>query len=117
MIYNLPVETTELSPTHLDPIFSSFSDHLLALLGVTSLPTGIRPVSTEVLTDWQLDALLRRRILENARGSQDTLHSIVKLVDQIENMPVGQDVKGDVQGALTALTEVGTRKPIIRHPR
>jgi phosphatidylinositol glycan class S len=67
----------------------------------------IHSTSTEVLTDWQLDALLRRRALENARGSQDTLRSIVKLVDQIKNMPVGQYVRGDVQDALTALDKVG----------
>jgi phosphatidylinositol glycan class S len=59
-----------------------------------------------VLTGWQLDALLRRRALENAEGAQDTLKSIVKLVDQIENMPVGQNVKGDVQDSLTALDQV-----------
>jgi len=49
---------------------------------------------------------MRRRSLENARGSQETLQSIVKLVDQIENMPVGQDVLGDIQDALAALEEV-----------
>jgi phosphatidylinositol glycan class S len=58
------------------------------------------------LTDWQLDALLRRRILENVDKSRKTLGSIVQLVDQIENMPVGVDVRGDVQDALIALDEV-----------
>jgi len=114
VIHNLPDETTshiELSSTHLDPIFSSFSNHLLTLLGVPSLPAEINSASTEVLTDWQLDALLRRRTLENARGSQDTLRSIVKLVDQIENMPVGQYVKGDVQDALTALDKLYSLAP------
>jgi GPI-anchor transamidase subunit S len=62
------------------------------------------PLST--LTDWQFDALIRRRALENTEGSQNTLKSIVKLVDQIENMPVGQDVKGDVLDALVALDKV-----------
>lgn len=91
---------------HLDPIFSSFSKHLLALLGVPPLPVGIHSPTTEVLTDWQLDALMRRRTLENARSSQDTLRSIVKLVDQIKNMPVGKYVKGDVLDALTSLDKL-----------
>ena len=58
------------------------------------------------ITDWQLDALLRRRTLENASGSQDTLLSIIKLVNQINNMPVGEDVRDDVEYALSALTQV-----------
>lgn len=72
------------------------------------LPPGTRNVSNTryPLTDWQLDALLRYRALNNARGSKDALQSIVKLVDQIGNMPVRQDVKGDVQGALLALEQV-----------
>ncbi|KAH0580841.1 hypothetical protein H2248_011999 [Termitomyces sp. 'cryptogamus'] len=95
---------TKLASSSLDTIFTAFSDHLLALLGVPSLPPNIVKTSNE-LTQWQLDALLRYRTLGNFLGSQDTLRSIVSLVDQIENMPVGQDVRGDVQGALSALEE------------
>jgi len=36
-------------------------------------------------------------------SSRETLQSIVKLVDQIPNMPVGQDVRDDVLEALSAL--------------
>jgi hypothetical protein len=114
VIYNPPPETSshiQLTSSHLDPIFSVFSNQLLTLLGVHHLPPGVHaaisdPENLSVLTDWQLDSLLRRRALENTRGSQDTLRSIVKLVDQIENMPVGQYVKGDVQDALLALDKV-----------
>jgi phosphatidylinositol glycan class S len=101
--------TAELSPTTLDPIFSTFSNHLLALLGVPNLPPGVNrsPVDgNHVLSDWQLDALMRRRSLENAHSSQETLQSIVKLVNQIENMPVGQNVLGDINDALAALEVV-----------
>ncbi|TFK34450.1 phosphatidylinositol-glycan biosynthesis class S protein-domain-containing protein [Crucibulum laeve] len=100
---------TDLPPTDLDQVFSVFSNQLLALLGVPHLPVGVQRGVSEreaLITDWQLDALLRRRALENAEGAQDTLRSIVKLVDQIENMPVGEDVKGDVQDALAALDKM-----------
>lgn len=105
----------ELSLTSLDSIFSTFSDHLLTLLGVPKLPPDLKTIKSaghNALTEWQLDALLRHRSLENAKGAQDTLQSIVKLVDQIENMPVGQDVKGDVQEALFAIEKVCLSLPI-----
>jgi hypothetical protein len=59
-----------------------------------------------VVSDWQLDSLLRRRALENAAGSLETLKSIVKLVDQLSDMPVGPDVRDDVQESLAALDNV-----------
>jgi len=98
----------ELPPHDLDAIFSSFADQLLGLLGVPSPPPSIKCTKDvkHCITDWQLDALLRRRTLENASGSQDTLLSIIKLVNQINNMPVGEDVRDDVECALSALTKV-----------
>ncbi|KAF8889674.1 phosphatidylinositol-glycan biosynthesis class S protein-domain-containing protein [Infundibulicybe gibba] len=78
----------------LDSVFLGFRDQLLTLLGVPPL------------TSWQLESLMRRRSLENSEGAKDTLQSIVKLVEQIENMPVGQNVRDDVQNALTALDEL-----------
>ncbi|KAI8972834.1 phosphatidylinositol-glycan biosynthesis class S protein-domain-containing protein [Trametes punicea] len=101
-----------LSASDLSPIFNTFARQLLTLLGVPGLPPHVhparRPESTrqrEPFTDWELDALLRRRALENVQSSTETLEAIVRLVDQIENMPVGQDVVGDVQDALDALNE------------
>jgi phosphatidylinositol glycan class S len=55
------------------------------------------------LTDFQLDTLYRQRAFENAGSSKETLQSIIKLVHQIPNMPVGQDVRDDVREALSAL--------------
>ncbi|KAF8591320.1 hypothetical protein K439DRAFT_1611324 [Ramaria rubella] len=102
-----------LSTTDLAGPFNAFRSQLLTLLGVPSLPPSIsypQPSSalnkSNLLSEWQLDALLRKRALENTRDSKEALSSIVKLVDQIENMPVGQDVKGDVHGALDAIDQV-----------
>ncbi|KII84281.1 hypothetical protein PLICRDRAFT_46135 [Plicaturopsis crispa FD-325 SS-3] len=110
-IYNPPAEATthlELSTSQLDEPFSAFSTQLLALLGVPRLPTGIPSTDRSPLTPWQIDALLRKRAIENTEESQETLQSIVKLVQQIGNMPVGQYVKGDVQDALSALEKLYT---------
>lgn len=102
-----------LSAVDLDPVFNTFAYQLLTLLGVPGLPRDVQsvrgPAGTtpqEPFTEWELDALLRRRAVENVRGSSETLESIVRLVDQIEGMPVGPDVKDDVQDALEALNEV-----------
>lgn len=87
------------------------------LLGVSRLPAGVDvqaiEASSEVpLTPWQLDALLRRRALENAQSARDTLLSTVKLVNQIESMPVDQFVRDDVQDALSALEKVSVIYPL-----
>ncbi|KAG2361157.1 hypothetical protein BDR07DRAFT_1287984, partial [Suillus spraguei] len=94
-----------LSHDNLKPVFRNFATQLAALLGVPPVPLGLSMEESSVLSDWQLDALLRRRALQNVQGSQDTLLSIVKLVDQINNMPVGQVVRDDVLDALASLHE------------
>ncbi|KAL1948973.1 hypothetical protein VTO73DRAFT_10779 [Trametes versicolor] len=108
VLLNPPKEASpiaRLTPADLRPIFATFAYQLLTLLGVPGLPLHVRTAQREPFTDWELDALLRQRAFENVQGSADTLEAIVRLVDQIENMPVGQDVVGDVQDALDALNE------------
>lgn len=98
---------TFLTTSDLDQVFSIFRLQLLSLLGVPSLPPNIVPADpSDPLTDWQLDSLYRQRAIENAFSSKETLESIAKLVNEIPNMPLGQDVRGDVQDALTALEKV-----------
>lgn len=94
---------THLTSASLAPTFKTFQRQLLALLGVPSLPQDVISNDLEPFSDWQLDALVRQRARQNFENSKETLGSIVSLVHQIENMPVGQDVKGDVQGSLNAL--------------
>lgn len=86
----------------------SFTTQLLDLLGVPRLPNSTFHFSlASPLTGWQLDALVRRRVKENVFKAKETLDSIIRIVDQIGNMPVGADVRGDVEGALDALENVG----------
>ncbi|KAL1704830.1 phosphatidylinositol-glycan biosynthesis class S protein-domain-containing protein [Schizophyllum commune] len=87
-----------------DTAFATFRAQLVTLLGVPQLPAGvIARVPSGHISAWQADALLRRRARESAQEARDTLSSISRLVDQIENMPVGARVRDDVQGALQAL--------------
>ncbi|KAG2134845.1 phosphatidylinositol-glycan biosynthesis class S protein [Suillus clintonianus] len=101
----LDSSSLHLSYNDLKPVFRNFATQLTALLGVPPVPLGLSMEESSALSDWQLDTLLRRRALQNVQGSQDTLHSIVKLVDQINNMPVGQVVRDDVLDALASLHE------------
>ncbi|KAL1695748.1 phosphatidylinositol-glycan biosynthesis class S protein-domain-containing protein [Schizophyllum commune] len=87
-----------------DAAFATFRAQLVTLLGVPQLPEGVTArVPSGHISPWQADALLRRRARESAQEARDTLSSISRLVDQIENMPVGARVRDDVQGALQAL--------------
>lgn len=101
-----------LTPQDLKPVFYLFRRQLEGLLGVPALPASAaveldnNSSSKVTLSGWQLDSLLRRRALENVRGSVQALASIVGLVGQIENMPVGQNVRNDVLSALEELTQV-----------
>ncbi|KAF9010186.1 phosphatidylinositol-glycan biosynthesis class S protein-domain-containing protein [Cyathus striatus] len=109
-------KNTGLPTSDLDHIFSVFANQLSTLLGVPRLPPGVKSTDTNRrITDWQLDTLIRRRALENAEGSQNTLRSIVKLVNQIENMPVGEDVKGDIYNALNALDQMHVSAGVSLH--
>ncbi|KIM70752.1 hypothetical protein SCLCIDRAFT_1206925 [Scleroderma citrinum Foug A] len=97
---------SQLGAVDLTHVFAAFANQLSALLGVPSLPSDIASEGSSILSDWQLDAVLRFRASENIVGTQQTLSSIVKLVDQIENMPVDEHVRGDVQDSLKALDQV-----------
>ncbi|KAG8771945.1 GPI transamidase component [Ceratobasidium sp. 428] len=106
-----------LTPQDLKPIFHLFKKQLEGLLGIPALPAAVAadldPSTRRILTDWQLDTLLRRRTLENIRGSVQALTSIVGLVGQIENMPVGQTVRSDVLSALDELAQAhNTSQPV-----
>lgn len=88
-------------------VFATFGAQLRSLMGIPALPVEVLNAFPEqYISDWQFDNVLRRRIWESTRGTKDTLASIVKLVHQLENMPIGQDVQNDVRGALDSLHKV-----------
>jgi phosphatidylinositol glycan class S len=95
-----------MSVSHLEQAFATFKYQLSTLLGVPALPSDIISLDKTPISPWQLDAILRRRALENIQDSAETLQSIIKLVDKIENMPVKEDVRGDILEALSAFEMV-----------
>ena len=118
VLLNLPTDASPkhyLTETELDHVFSSFQTQLRRLIGVSDLPPGVQSADIDrTLTDFQLDTLYRQRAIENAGSSKETLQSIIKLVHQIPNMPVGQDVRDDVREALSALEVVrSTLEPLM----
>jgi GPI-anchor transamidase subunit S len=116
VLLNLPADgpsKLHLTEAELDHVFSGFRAQLLKLIGVSELSPEVRSAEPRLpLTDFQLDTLYRQRAFENAGSSKETLQSIVKLVDQISNMPVGQDVRDDVLEALSALEVVCSTLPL-----
>ena len=106
VIHTLPSNVTSslrVTSDHLESIFAAFRFQLFSLLGVPELPEGVVSLDNAPLSQWQMDSLLRQRSLENVVSTTETLDSIIKLVNQIENMPVKEDVKGDTQNALDSL--------------
>lgn len=96
-----------LNESTLAPSFALFRSQLYSLLGVPTLPSWVNHISPNgILSEWQVDSLLRSRAIETTQGASETLGSIVKLIHQIRNMPVKKDVRGDMIGALDALDEV-----------
>ncbi|KAJ3744970.1 phosphatidylinositol-glycan biosynthesis class S protein-domain-containing protein [Lentinula detonsa] len=111
VILNLPPPpptTLHLDLPDLQSSFSSFSRHLLTLLGFPRLPPSISYSSSSntSLSSWQIDTLLRQRIHENVIQSHNTLQSTVTLVSQIDGMPVDEQVQSQVQGSLSTLHEL-----------
>lgn len=102
-----PPETQVLRVDDLLSPSAAFLGQLHSLLGVPRSPALVNHQPREAgLSSWQLDTMLRKRSIENIRDSQDTLRSIVRLVNQIENMPVGEKVRGAVDASLAALRQV-----------
>lgn len=106
VVNNFPSDTAShvrMTPDHLEGIFHAFRLQLFSLLGIPELPAGVVSLDCMPISRWQMDTLFRQRSLENVVSTTETLDSIIKLVGQIENMPVKEDVKGDIQDALDCL--------------
>jgi phosphatidylinositol glycan class S len=88
-------------------IFGIFEHIITTVLGVPSLPKGLDDSGLD-LSLWSVEALMRARAEENAKDSVEALSSIIKLVEKIQNMPVGKDVRDGVLAALEELEAVSS---------
>lgn len=91
-----------LSESEMDRAFATFEKQFGTLLGLQEVSDLHESVSLAL----KLDALMRRRVVEASRESVKTLASIIRLVDKIENLGVGESVRGDVSRALALLAQV-----------
>ncbi|KAA1083213.1 GPI transamidase component [Puccinia graminis f. sp. tritici] len=74
-----------------------FRHHLLSLLGL------VDNLETPEQRALALDAIVRRRIVENSLEAINSMQVIVKLVDDQTNMRVSMEVQNQVKGALASL--------------
>lgn len=100
---------TSLSVEDLDSPMRVFYSHLLSLLGISDLPSSFSDSLPPGIHPLQVDALLRKRVLETMKGSLHSLDSLVKLVKEQTNMRVGREVQVQVRAALKELSMVSAR--------
>ena len=60
--------------------------------------------------------MVRRRLAEATKETVETLHSIIKLVNDLPNMRVGKDVQRGVRSALAELAAVRLPPPSLPQP-
>lgn len=102
VIYNPDQKTFISHPPRLDVTdlarpMQIFRYHLLSLLGIADTP------ATSEQRTLALDAIIRRRIVENSLEAINSLEVIVKLINDQTNMRVSSEVQNQVKGALTCL--------------
>lgn len=76
--------------------FATFHSQLQLLLGLPRL-------SSSTPATWQIEALIRDRLIENAKEAVDTLGATVKLAKEIKNMRINTEVRNGVRTALASL--------------
>lgn len=100
-----PPGAARLSHADLAAPFRAFSNQLRAQLAIPSLP-GQPSVHK---TQWEVQALMRARTIQNARDTAHKLGAIARQVKDLQNMRIPKAVQEDVRGALDALAQVRHR--------
>jgi len=102
-VYILPQHAdSPLSHLDLRGPFSTFADQLRVFLAIPSLPGQ----ASQHKLEWQAQALMRDRIVQNVRDAVHKLGAIARQVNEIQNMRIPKAVQTDVRGALDALRAV-----------
>ena len=115
LLYNIEGVTNMQGTVHhkveMQRVFESFLEHFRTLVGLPSFASySVQNVmfdlpNSDGITDWELDNLMRFRSLENTASSIHTLDSLLKLLNQIKNMVINDEIAKDVYTAVNALQE------------
>lgn len=104
----------------LDAPFAQFAAHLRSLLAIAARPSQLHPDPApgraalvargvaDPLSVWEMDTVLRTRLAETAAEARKTLAGIVRLVDKIKEMQLGEEVRDKILGAVRRLEGVST---------
>ncbi|KDN42089.1 hypothetical protein K437DRAFT_258029 [Tilletiaria anomala UBC 951] len=87
--------------------------HLRALLGLPRSAYGLSQATSAsanpTVTSFEVDLLGIARIKENIRNSIETLDSIIKLVDKLQNLGVDKTVQADFRQSIACLNQIEER--------
>eukprot|EP01130_Rhizamoeba_saxonica_P015623 TRINITY_DN7058_c0_g1_i1.p1 TRINITY_DN7058_c0_g1~~TRINITY_DN7058_c0_g1_i1.p1 ORF type:complete len:494 (+),score=93.36 TRINITY_DN7058_c0_g1_i1:61-1482(+) len=118
-IKNIGSEGTVLDVNDLHEPIEIFTSHLRSLLGITPHEAIIRNIRKQIkdininiipsiydgVSDWELDKLLRERILEANENSRKTLFQFIQLVKELSNIPVDEEIEDLVMNAIQYLED------------
>jgi phosphatidylinositol glycan class S len=99
----------------LSAALEQFVADMYALLDLPPIPAKLWPDAAagrsvrglaDPFTPYQLDTVMRQRLVETEAEARQTLAGIVRLVDKIEEMQVGPGVRDKVLGAVRRLEGV-----------
>lgn len=118
IVISNPTDKHRYTVQDLQPVMSTFTSHLRSLIGVLS------PTSPPVLTGGdpnpgkifyqrrsqsaalpllEFDSLVRIRTIQNCADAASTLSSLSKLVQEIQNMVIGEEIREGVERAIDSL--------------
>ncbi|WWD21249.1 hypothetical protein CI109_105733 [Kwoniella shandongensis] len=114
-------QTYRLPLSALTPSFHLFTQHLYSLLALPPIPDKIHPSPPptplhapsgliQPITRWQVHQVLLARMKENSEEARKTLVGIVRLVEKIKEMKVGEGVRGKVIGAVERLEQLSSNQ-------
>nr|CAB3264868.1 GPI transamidase component PIG-S-like [Phallusia mammillata] len=108
--YNIKNISESNGLTRVDPqiFMSAFIPHLRILLGLQNNPyVGeqiiFEDAGYENIADWELNYLYRLRTVEHIASSIHTLHSLSKLLNQISNIVINDNIATEVYDAVESI--------------
>jgi len=111
---NVTKKNVSLSEKDLLPIMQLFLGQLRELLGIPSTVSNIIPSTSHGIAQWEVDSLTRHILLYNINSSITTLNSLSKLVQNLTNMVILDNIASLCQTSLSSLKQadefLGQRK-------